>query len=243
MRQFPPETNRYITSAREREKKEKKLFSLFLEKHKFFFWSDVLHARLHWEHSSGAYVWTSRLNYSSGGVPWLKEGSSRGCRSFLAAVRTRSGASFSWFFDVIFLAPLPPPSLPPPPASLFRISRRQELWRDKCILAELSPKKKTEGGKPTADEDGEGSRGQRDDERRAGEQRVDDPADALADDGLPNIWTERAHAERNLSRTCRCAWLSEWLSRSWVRYMKLNMFYHRCLFLADTFPCFYPGLT
>lgn len=37
MRQFPPETNRYITSAREREKKEKKLFSLFLEKHKFFF--------------------------------------------------------------------------------------------------------------------------------------------------------------------------------------------------------------
>lgn len=111
----------------------------------FFFWSDVLHARLHWEHSSGAYVWTSRLNYSSGGVPWLKEGSSRGCRSFLAAVRTRSGASFSWFFDVIFLAPLPPPSLPPPPASLFRISRRQELWRDKCILAE--PKEKNRGGK------------------------------------------------------------------------------------------------
>lgn len=145
MRQFPPETNRYITSAREREKKEKKLFSLFLEKHKFFFWSDVLHAWLHWEHSSGAYVWTSRLNYSSGGVPWLKEGSSRGCRSFLAAVRTRSGASFSWFFDVIFLAPLPPPSLPPPPASLFRISRRQELWRDKCILAE--PKEKNRGGK------------------------------------------------------------------------------------------------
>lgn len=51
-------------------------------------------------------------------------------------------------------------------------------------------------GKPTADEDGEGSRGQRDDQRRAGEQRVDDPADALADDGLPNIWTERKHTEK-----------------------------------------------
>ena len=41
----------------------------------------------------------------------------------------------------------PPTShLLPPPACLFRISRRQELWRDKCILAELSPMKKKEGG-------------------------------------------------------------------------------------------------
>lgn len=54
----------------------------------------------------------------------------------------------------------------------------------------------TKEGKPTADEDGEGSCGQRDDQRRAGEQWVDDPADALADDGLPNIWTERTHTEK-----------------------------------------------
>lgn len=64
-------------------------------------------------------------------------------------------------------------------------------------MAEWSQIKEREwrGGRPTADEDGEGSRGQGDDEGRAGEQRVDDPADALADDGLPNICAGRTHTE------------------------------------------------
>lgn len=47
----------------------------------------------------------------------------------------------------------------------------------------------------TADEDGQGRRGQRDDQRRAGEQRVDDTADALADDGLADVWRERRQTE------------------------------------------------
>lgn len=47
----------------------------------------------------------------------------------------------------------------------------------------------------TADEDGQGRRGQRDDQRRAGKQRVDDTADALADDGLTDVWRERRQTE------------------------------------------------
>lgn len=46
------------------------------------------------------------------------------------------------------------------------------------------------GGERTADEDGQGGGGERDDQRRACEERVDDPSDALANDGLPHIWKD-----------------------------------------------------
>lgn len=45
-------------------------------------------------------------------------------------------------------------------------------------------------GERTADEDGQGGGGERDDQRRACEERVDDPSDALANDGLPHIWKD-----------------------------------------------------
>lgn len=46
-------------------------------------------------------------------------------------------------------------------------------------------------GKPTTDEDGKRCCGERDDQRRACKQGVDDPTDALADDRFPNVWVNR----------------------------------------------------
>lgn len=160
MRQFPPETNRYITSAREREKKEKKVIFLISWKTQVFF--------LEWCASCltalGTLIWGICVNKQAKLLQrWcslVKRGQLTRMQEFSGCCSNTVGCLLLLIFWRNLLS-TPPTSLPlsPPPASLFRISRRQELWRDKCILAELSPKKKTEGGKPTADEDGEGSRG------------------------------------------------------------------------------------
>lgn len=146
MRQFPPETNRYITSARERErKKKKKLFSLFLEKHKFFFleWCASCSTAL------GTLIWGICVNKQAKLLQrWcslVKRGQLTRMQEFSGCCSNTVGCLLLLIFWRNLLS-TPPTSLPPsPPASLFRISRRQELWRDKCILAE--PKEKNRGGK------------------------------------------------------------------------------------------------
>jgi len=142
-------------------------------------------------HDFSRFSMTVRTLLSSG-----ERGSGRRLKG--SCCSARSGASSSSSLDVIFFVLHPPPQPP------FQTGRRRT---HKCVLAEL---------RPTADEDGEGSCGQRDDERRAGEQRVDDPADALADHGLANIWTEDGGSSGGSTDV---DWLMciEVLQRSWTQ--------------------------
>lgn len=119
MRQFPPETNRYITSARERERKKKKsYFSYFLKNTSFFFleWCASCSTAL------GTLIWGICVNKQAKLLQrWcslVKRGQLTRMQEFSGCCSNTVGCLLLLIFWRNLLS-TPPISLPPPPGLPF----------------------------------------------------------------------------------------------------------------------------